>query len=133
MVGRDIADELDWLVDALEQATPHLVIVDHIFYRPGDVVFRIAQQNVRRGVGGGSHFDQVVISQHLVLAAVLHQDIEIGVHQRRLVAIRYLEGCGPDTETFIGLLFLFRVFRRVYEFDTDPAFSRDCIFPQQVL
>ena len=67
-----------------------------------------------------------------MLAAILHQDIEIGTHQCRLVAIRYLERRGLDTVALIGLLFQPRVLGRVDYLHPDLAAAGHFVFSQQI-
>ena len=105
----NIGDKFDRLVDTFEQAAAHLVVVQHALDGPGDIVFRVAQQHIGAGVGRRAHLDQLIEIQGFVLAAILHQDIEIGTDQCRLVAIRYLEWRGLDAVALIGFLLQLRV------------------------
>ena len=97
-----------------------------------DIVFRITQHDLRLGIGRGAHFDQVIETQRVVLAAIAHEDIEIGIDQRRLVAVRHLEGCRCDAIALVCLLFQLRMCGRIDKFDAYFALARQLIFPDQV-
>ena len=77
--------------------------------------------------------DQVAEAKHLVLVAVLHQYVEVGVHQARLVAVCNLERHRSDAVLGVRLVFALRVVRRVDEFQPDAAVPSDFVLGQEIL
>jgi hypothetical protein len=80
----------------------------------------------------GLDLDEVAKAQGLVLAAVLHQHVEIGIHQRGLVAVRDLERRCLDAEFLVGLLLGGGVLGRVDELHAHIAAGGDRVLAQQV-
>ena len=84
------------VVDALEAG-------GGLLDRPRQVILEVAEAHVGRAVAVRLHFDQVAEVEHLALVAVAHQDVEVGVDHRRLVAAGHLEGRRLDAVRLVRL------------------------------
>ena len=132
IVRRDVAGERDRLRDAVEHAAPALEPVQHLLDAAREVVLRVAQLHVEVRLALHLDLDQVAEAEHLVLVPVLHQHVEVGVHQARLVPVGDLERHRADAVLAVGLVLEFRVVRRVDEFEPQPAVGRDLVLAEQV-
>ena len=132
-VRRDVAGELDRHGNALEHAAAALESVQDLLDGAGDVVLRVLEADVQIGLAAHLHLDQVAESKHLVFVAVLHQHVEVGVHQARLITVRDLEGNGADAVLGVRFVLLLRVFGRIDQFQAHPGAAGHFVFPQQVL
>ncbi len=68
-----------------------------------------------------------------MLVAVFHQDIEIGIHQRCLVAVAHPERCRLDVVNVVGFIFQLRIRGGIHDFHMHSALARNFVFAQQIL
>ena len=131
-VRRHVGAQGDRGFDLIEQLTAAAIAVQHVADSAGHVKFGVAQQDFGLAAERGLDLDKVGESQGLVFAAVLNEHIEIGVDQRRLIAIGDLKGRGPNIELFVGLLLGGSILGRIDEFHAHLAPGGDGVLRQQI-
>ena len=89
--------------------------------------------DVEVGLAAHLDLDQVAKAQDLVLVAVLHQHVEVGIHQARLVAVGDLERHRADAVLGIRLVLPLRVVRGIEKFQSNTAVTRHFVLGQEVL
>ena len=124
--------QLDGLRKPAEQVAAALIAVQDLLDGAGQVVLGVAQAHVEVVLAAYLDLDQVLEAQVLEGVAVLHHQIEIGVHHARLVLAGGLEGDRMDAELLAGLPLQVRVIRRVHELHPHPPAAGHLILTQQV-
>ena len=132
-VGGDIARELHRLAHAVEHGTAALEAVQHLLDGAGDVVLRILQTHVEIGFATHLDFNEIAEAEHFVFVAVLHQHVEIGIDQARLVSIRHLERHRADAVFGVGLVLQFRIVGWVDQFEPHLPAAGHFVFGEQIL
>ena len=69
----------------------------------GQVVFQIAQLDIRRATLVRADLNEVLEVQHFGLVTVTDENVEVGVEDRGLVAARHLERRRADAVDLVGL------------------------------
>ena len=130
--GRDVDRQLGGRIQRRQHRLHALEAVDHLLDGTGEVVFQVAQAHVYVAIALRLHLDEVLEVERLVLVAVAHQDVEVGVDDGGLVAPGHLERQRPDAVGLVGLGFLVRVSGRVYDVQLHPAAGGDFVLLQHV-
>ena len=120
LVRRDVAPELHGLIDAGEQRADVLESVQHLLDGPGKVVLEVPQADVGPRTAA-LDLDQIREPQHLVLVAVLKQQVEVRIDQRGLVAVLGAERDRTDAVTLVGFLLETGLLPGIHELRTYTA------------
>ena len=81
---------------------------------------------------GHLHLDEIAETEHFELIAVLNQHVEVGIHEAGLMPVRHLERVRPDAVFVVGLVFGFRILRRIDDLDAHLTVPRHLEFRKQV-
>ena len=101
-------------------------------YRPGQVELQVAEPYVGRPAPSRFDLYQVLEIQSHELVTVTHQNVEVGVDYRSLVAFRNPERLRADPIDLVRFLFQSLFLSRVHDLGGNSTVRRDLVFAHHV-
>ena len=97
-----------------------------------EVELQVSQPDIGLSTAPGLYLDDLLVVERNELVAIPHQDVEVGVDHRGLVALRDPKRLGTNPVYLIGLLFQPLLVSWVHHLGLDPSTGGHLVLPHHV-